>query len=1094
VIFIRFLSFLILLIACNKLVTGQPASVIISEFMAVNENSIEDSDGENSDWIEVLNISSDKINLKGWSLSDSRTNPGKWYFPEISLNSGEYLIVFASGKNRRVAGKELHTNFSLKGDGEYLDLRDSKRLIATSFNPGYPSQNADISYGFLADNIPVFLDPSPGTKNLYMSGPELASPLFGRKHGFFYSPFNLTIETTDTDAKIYYTTNGSEPDLQSGILYNGPIEITTTSVIRAVAIKPGWKPGKSITQSFLFPDDIINQPALPPGYPSQWGPYTGISGTAVADYGMDAEVLADPNSIEDAKKAFMELPSISIVTKRGFLFSRTNHPDTGGIYIYTGPPLTNTKDGIGVDWERPASFEYFTPDGSESLQVNCGLQLHGGHSRRPEKSPKHSFRIEFKKEYGPENLDYKFFGEDGAESFNSIVLRAGFNNSWVHHSSPERIGAPFIQDSWAKDTHREMGHLASNGFFAHLFINGLYWGIYNPSEKLDKDYAVSYMGGEASDFDVIKDYNEVSDGNGEAWKKLMFMVNSGVASDPMYQFLLGNNADGTRDYRISPMVDPVSLSDYMILNFYAGNSDWDHHNWVAMRSRVNPDKGFTFFSWDEEKILENKNANILKENNNNSPSRVFQQMRQNSRFQRLFADRVQKLCFDDGPLTPEKSAAIWKNRSLQIKDALILESARWGDYRRDVHRYQSAGPFDLYTVNKHWMPVNDTMLISMFPDRRDIFVAQLRAAGLFPLIDAPVFKINMTQISDNEILRGDLLTIEAETDNIYYTTDGTDPVVWNTVPVVSTAAKRYSEAIKLDRSTHIKARYQSGTKWSATSDRFFLVKEDQSDLKITEVNYNPFSGAGEDGREYEFIEIKNTGQSTLDLAAFRFKDGVEYRFNTEKELAGGKFIVLASNAGKFFERYGFFADGEYSGQLDNAGDQLTLFNKNNEPVCSLLYSSGAGWPQEANGFGNSMVPLSINPEGSQNDPALWRSSYFFGGSPGKDDLFEPGEESISIVSPVVALFQNFPNPFADYTYICYRIYNNCDIELSVFNNTGQKVVTLEKGSREAGEYVTGWRGNDEYGGMLPTGIYFYRISIRYQGKETIVAKKVVIAR
>jgi len=125
----------------------------------------------------------------------------------------------------------------------------------------------------------------------------------------------------------------------------------------------------------------------------------------------------------------------------------------------------------------------------------------------------------------------------------------------------------------------------------------------------------------------------------------------------------------------------------MILNFYAGNWDWDHHNWIAIRNRVTPGRGFKFFSWDAEHIVESLNANILSENNDKCPSRLFQQLRQNKDFLRLFADRVQKFCFNNGPLTPASAAERWTKRAGQIEKAVIAESARWGDYRRDVHSY-----------------------------------------------------------------------------------------------------------------------------------------------------------------------------------------------------------------------------------------------------------------------------------------------------------------------------------------------------------------------------------------------------------------------
>ncbi len=112
------------------------------------------------------------------------------------------------------------------------------------------------------------------------------------------------------------------------------------------------------------------------------------------------------------KDALLDLPVISLVTDKGYLFSKNVDQQNGGIYIYTG-----VAQGVGYGWERPVSFEYFSAGDTGSFQVDCGLQIQGGEGRRPEKSPKHSFRLVFKNEYGPTKLRYPFFGDDAVSVF-----------------------------------------------------------------------------------------------------------------------------------------------------------------------------------------------------------------------------------------------------------------------------------------------------------------------------------------------------------------------------------------------------------------------------------------------------------------------------------------------------------------------------------------------------------------------------------------------------------------------------------------------------------------------------------------------------
>src|SRR5687767_5584581 len=120
--------------------------VIISEFMASNTRTLLDEDGETSDWIEAFNLGQTNVNLNGWGLSDNATDPRRWRFPSIELPAGKSLVVFASGKNRRVPGSPLHTDFRLSGTAGYLGLADPNGTNMFSY-PAYAEQAPDISFG-----------------------------------------------------------------------------------------------------------------------------------------------------------------------------------------------------------------------------------------------------------------------------------------------------------------------------------------------------------------------------------------------------------------------------------------------------------------------------------------------------------------------------------------------------------------------------------------------------------------------------------------------------------------------------------------------------------------------------------------------------------------------------------------------------------------------------------------------------------------------------------------------------------------------------------------------------------------------------------
>ncbi|MEM7367082.1 MAG: CotH kinase family protein [Bacteroidota bacterium] len=694
------------------------ATVIISEVMAANEQTLEDQEGDTPDWIELYNSGSESVQLAGWYLSDEETTVTKWALPPIILAPETYLLVFASGKDRTDIG--LHTNFKLTRSGESLILTQTEEgRIMQSEIIAFPAQSTDVSYALIQGQWGLSDVPTPGSPNVY--GSQLNPPLFSVERGLQDSAFELMLISPRPGTMIRYTLNGSDPGGVEGEFYQAPIPISTTSIVRALTVKENHQPSKTITHSYLFPASVSSQPNDPIGYPDHWGKFSTIEGLAPADYEMDPEITQSDLYRDQLIPALRSLPSMSLVTKKEHLFSQSADPDSGGIYIHTGPPT----GGFGLGWERPVSMELIDPKTATSIQLNCGIRIHGGHSRLPEKSPKHSFKLLFREEYGPKKLKYDLFGGDATQEFNSLVLRAGFNQSWVHWSGNQRSMAQYINDTWVKDTWRKMGHLAAHSKFVHLYVNGLYWGIYDVTERMDDDFMESYLSGEEEDFDVIKDYAEVVDGEGEAWSEMLRL-----AEEPDQFFLIqGKDETGQVDPDLQAYLDMQNLMDYMILNFYIGNQDWDHHNWAAVRNRLHPTAGFQFLPWDSERSFIGLNDRVVEEHNEGRPSYLYTQFRNNLYFRRQFAERVRALLKPGGLLSPDSVARGWRIRSEEIRLALIAESARWGDYRRDVHPYRQ-GDYELYRPDVHWEQEQERLFSSYFPQRSEIVFRQLKEIGL----------------------------------------------------------------------------------------------------------------------------------------------------------------------------------------------------------------------------------------------------------------------------------------------------------------------------------------------------------------------------
>jgi hypothetical protein len=154
-------------------------------------------------------------------------------------------------------------------------------------------------------------------------------------------------------------------------------------------------------------------------------------------------------------------------------------------------------------------------------------------------------------------------------------------------------------------------------------------------------------------------------------------------------------------------------------------------------------------------------------------------------------------------------------------------------------------------------------------------------------------------------------------------------------------------------------------------------------LAISEIMYNPPARDNLDGALFEFLELVNHGATSIDLSGASFSDGIEFTFAAGTEIAPGVHLVLAHSASTFAATYGFAPAGEYRGKLDNAGERITLRDREGEVLISLVYDDKMPWPVAADGCGYSLVP--INGEGASDDGSMWRRSSQAGGSPGRAD-------------------------------------------------------------------------------------------------------------
>lgn len=229
--------------------------VVISEFMASNDVTLLDEDGNSSDWVELHNLSQSPASLKDWYLTDDDGDPDKWRFPDVVLQPGAYLVVFASDKNRTPVDGPLHTNFKLSAGGEYLGLIRPDLTVEHAYAPEFPPQIQDVAYGLAAGSTtPSFLvTATPGEPNSLARSSRVT---FNRQSGVFSDPFSLILSVDAPEARIYFTLDGTEPT-QSSMEYIEPIGIASTTLVQAIAVAPDASASTLSSRWFVKVDDSL---------------------------------------------------------------------------------------------------------------------------------------------------------------------------------------------------------------------------------------------------------------------------------------------------------------------------------------------------------------------------------------------------------------------------------------------------------------------------------------------------------------------------------------------------------------------------------------------------------------------------------------------------------------------------------------------------------------------------------------------------------------------------------------------------------------------------------------------------------------------
>ncbi len=787
-------------------------------------------------------------------------------------------------------------------DPDFLLLPE---LVAGSFAPGR-----------------YFSSPTPRAVNGNGFSGFVADTVFAPNRGFYSTPQTVSVSCATPGAVVVTTTDGSIPSLTNGTQSPSPatVNIATTTTLRAAAFVPAGDlgPANVDTHTYLFVDQVPNQ-QRPAAAPVTW------PGNAPGDYTMDSRIVTGAQPGYTVHDALLAIPTLSITCTPADIWGG------GGIYANSG--------SRGDAWERAASAEWMEPSGADGFHINFGLAIHGNISRDKGFTPKHGLKMFFRSQYGETKLKHPLFPDSTVEEFDQLILRAGSTDTFPctewgpvglgpggsNYQRWARAWASYIRDQWVRDSQIAMGQPSAHGRYCHVYLNGIYWGLYNICEHPDEDFQASHLGGKASEYDVLVDFAELKSGTTTAWQQLM-TLGTGSASNAAFQQMQGNNPDGTRNASFPILLNANSLIDYMILHIYHGADDWPNHNWWAGRATLNTtavNDGFHFFSWDQEISSENViyertswqsyPAKYADANAANTPTQPYYALRQGSTdFRMQFADRVYRHLYNGGPLDTVPAKGRWDARVAEIDKAIVAESARWGDYQGNL-----VNPGQPYRREVEWLNHLNWMAANYWPQIKNTAVQRFRDAGLYPSINAPT--INRF---GGYYLPGYTATISNPnaTGRIYHTLNGSDPrLIGGGISPTAVQGGFTSTPITPSGTQTVKARILDGSTWSALLEVTFIPDPDRDN-----------DGIPSDWETAHGLDPDNAADATLDADSDGMSNRAEYAADTDPRNGASTFTAAAvTDASGLHIQFTAKANRRY--RLEGSDEMLTwsvLKNRN----------------------------------------------------------------------------------------------------------------------------------------------------------------------
>lgn len=492
--------------AANRLPLG---GVYISEFGG-STGSVA------TDWVELHNSTGSAVSLAGYGISNNPKNPAKWVFPDISIEPGEYLLLYATGSADKAQKKNLKLNFCISSTGEALFFFGPNGKLIDKLSAG--RMRSGQSYGRDgSDNRFYYAEPTPGAQNGKGYEGITQLPAFSVTPGIYDNAVTVAI-TAGEGETIRYTTDCTTPNASSEV-YSGELSISKNSVIRAAAFRDGYLSGDVATATYLFRSDGVNH-ALPV-----------------------VILVTDPDNLWNSKTGIY-------ATGDQFDPDAASYADTLKSATYYQAKFA-TEEQVDTIWEKPAAFSLFDDNGKQVFTQNVGIRIAGSFGRgRAQKG----FNVIARKEYGKGSMEYPFFENRPYKEYKAVVLRAGAqdqNRSKIR----DELASGLLEGT-------DINILYQAYRPTVLYLNGEYWGVYFMKEKRNRFFVAQHENTE----------NNVDLAIGKGFKQRTYGDNSDWVS--LYKYATSHDLSSAEAYAyVSERMDVDSFRDYMIAEIYNGNTD-----------------------------------------------------------------------------------------------------------------------------------------------------------------------------------------------------------------------------------------------------------------------------------------------------------------------------------------------------------------------------------------------------------------------------------------------------------------------------------------------------------------------------------------